>query len=182
MFCARLPVAERQESLGRVLGALWRKGGEGWGAAQRPRCVTPWKGYALTSAPHCPCSACLRFNHIQIFITIWIKPWFFFMSTQQESSAGDAGDTSPHAADRQSAKVCKGNINWLSSFSFFFSPFFSFRWWPQNCNKGLLTLICIYLFHSAPLLVFKPVLVQGPVSVDSCLQEGKKKRKLKSIS
>lgn len=123
MFCARLPVAERQESLGRVLGALWRKGGEGWGAAQRPRCVTPWKGYALTSAPHCPCSACLRFNHIQIFITIWIKPWFFFMSTQQESSAGDAGDTSPHAADRQSAKVCKGNINWLSSFSFFF-PFF----------------------------------------------------------
>lgn len=78
MFCARLPVAERQESLGWVLGALWRKGGEGWGAAQRPRCVTPWKGYALTSAPHCPCSACLRFNHIQIFITIWIKPWFFF--------------------------------------------------------------------------------------------------------
>lgn len=182
MFCARLPVAERQESLGWVLGALWRKGGEGWGAAQRPRCVTPWKGYALTSAPHCPCSACLRFNHIQIFITIWIKPWFFFyVHSARELRRWCWG----YIASRCGQAIRKGmqrEHKLTLLFFFFFSLFFSFRWWPQNCNKGLLTLICIYLFHSAPLLVFKPVLVQGPVSVDSCLQEGKKKRKLKSIS
>lgn len=108
-------------------------------SSSAPRCVKLWKGYTLTSAPHCPCSTCLRFSHIQIFITIWIKPWFSVHSARElrqwywcyiVSHSGQA-----------IRKGMQRNINWLAFFLFFF------------VSDGLKIAIKVldtdlYLFHS----------------------------------
>lgn len=106
MFCAPLP-AEKNPAA-EFLASLWRQWGPGvggWGgaAAQRP---AVWRSENATlsrllhiaPAQHVLDSTTSRFlSQYELNLD--------FLSTQQERAAGDIGDTSFQAEDRQSVKV-----------------------------------------------------------------------------
>lgn len=162
-------------------------GREGLRSSSASRCATLWKGYALTSAPHCPCSACLRFNRIQIFITIWIKPLIFFVHSARELHWwywGGGGQDDMVSSCRQAIrKGMRRNVDWL----FYFFPFFFYSFLFFFLGDGLKKIAIkvldtdLYLFIS--FLTYPHI--QNPLSVSTrslwilACRRGEKKKKKK---